>query len=80
MVKCRIGLKPTLIKVISTEWKTQNKQTGKKLIIIKLIQVFVTKPEQISVLANHLPSLAYTVAYTPQMPMNRELQDKSDGV
>ena len=50
------------------------------MIIIKLIQVFVTKPEQISVLANHLPSLAYTVAITPQMPMNREMQDKSDGV
>ena len=33
-----------------------------------------------SVLANHLPSLAYTVAVTPQMPMNREMQDKSDGV
>ena len=50
------------------------------MIIIKLIQVFVTKPEQISVLANHLPSLAYTVAVTPQMPMNREVQSCGDGV
>ena len=58
----------------------QNKRIDKKLIIIKLIHVFITKPEQKSVLANHLPSLAYTVAYTPQMPMNREMQGKSDGV
>ena len=33
-----------------------------------------------SVLANHLPSLAYTVAITPQMPMNREVQSCGDGV
>ncbi|MDY3790332.1 hypothetical protein [Bacteroides fluxus] len=30
--------------------------------------------------ANRLPSLAITVAVTPQIPMNREVQSGSDGV